>query len=55
MVEAINAKSILATFQARFGRTPHLFRAPERVNIIGEYCDYNDGFVMPLNTALYTW
>ena len=46
---------MVSEFRARFGTLPRLFRAPGRVNIIGEHCDYNDGFVMPVNTALYTW
>ena len=34
-------------FRHRFGSEPALFRAPGRVNLIGEHTDYNDGFVMP--------
>ncbi len=37
-------------FHDRFGAAPRLFRAPGRVNLIGEHTDYNDGFVLP--TAL---
>ena len=55
MNEAVTRTSVLAAFQSYFGRPARLFRAPARINIIGEHCDYNDGFVMPTNTALYTW
>ncbi|MGI8739785.1 MAG: galactokinase [Gammaproteobacteria bacterium] len=35
-------------FRARYGDEPRLFRAPGRVNLIGEHTDYNDGFVLPM-------
>ncbi|MDQ2796998.1 MAG: galactokinase [Actinomycetota bacterium] len=32
-----------------FGREPYaVWRAPGRVNLIGEHADYNDGFVLPI-------
>ena len=37
----------LESFKERFAGTPRVFRAPGRVNLIGEHTDYNDGFVMP--------
>ena len=51
----VSSDSMRAAFTARFGGRPKLFRAPARVNLIGEHTDYNDGFVLPTATALYTW
>jgi galactokinase len=42
-------------FQRRFGRAPRVFRAPGRVNLIGEHTDYNDGFVLPAALDLSTY
>ena len=39
--------ALRATFTAEFGGEPRLYRAPGRVNLIGEHTDYNDGFVLP--------
>src|SRR5947209_14491622 len=42
-------------FNIAFGSQPRLFRAPGRVNLIGEHTDYNDGFVMPAAIDLSTY
>jgi galactokinase len=34
-------------FEDLFGSPPRIFRAPGRVNLLGEHTDYNEGFVMP--------
>src|SRR6202011_94025 len=41
-------------FQELFGSQPTLFRAPGRVNLLGEHTDYNDGFVLPSALAFST-
>ena len=38
-----------------FDTKPRLYRAPGRVNLIGEHTDYNDGFVMPVALDLSCW
>jgi galactokinase len=47
--------SVAEVFATQFGRTPTLYRAPGRVNLIGEHTDYNDGFVLPAALELSTW
>jgi galactokinase len=47
--------SIVDRFRARFGSEPQVYRAPGRVNLIGEHTDYNEGFVMPAAIGFYCW
>jgi galactokinase len=55
----VRVESIADSLTERFVRLcatpPKIFRAPGRVNLIGEHTDYNDGFVMPAAIDLYTW
>jgi galactokinase len=39
--------AIASRFRERFGGEPRIFRAPGRINIIGEHTDYSGGLVMP--------
>jgi galactokinase len=56
LLRETNVASRLAqSFSARFGSAARIFRAPGRVNLIGEHTDYNDGFVLPAAIDLYTW
>src|SRR5277367_2192521 len=47
--------TIVERFRVRFGSDPHVYRAPGRVNLIGEHTDYNDGFAMPAAIEFYCW
>ena len=38
---------IASRFRECFGKEPRIFRAPGRINIIGEHTDYSGGLVMP--------
>ncbi len=51
----IDPASIVRDFQAQFGGAPKVYRAPGRVNLIGEHTDYNDGFVLPAALELATY
>jgi galactokinase len=51
----IDPADLAADFERRFGPSPRVYRAPGRVNLIGEHTDYNDGFVMPIALDRSTW
>ncbi len=42
-------------FRELYGTAAQVYRAPGRVNLIGEHTDYNDGFVMPAAIEFATW
>ena len=42
-----NLAALRAEFIELFSSAPKFYRAPGRVNLIGEHTDYNAGFVMP--------
>jgi galactokinase len=42
-------------FLRLYSTSPRVFRAPGRINLIGEHTDYNDGFVFPAAIDFYTW
>ncbi|HUS20170.1 MAG TPA: galactokinase [Terriglobales bacterium] len=42
-------------FVEMYGVAPRIFRAPGRVNLIGEHTDYNEGFVMPAAIQFDAW
>ncbi|HXN54140.1 MAG TPA: galactokinase [Candidatus Acidoferrum sp.] len=49
------AHELLTSFKARFGTGASVYRAPGRVNLIGEHTDYNDGFVLPAAIGFSCW
>jgi galactokinase len=42
-------------FREMYRQEPAIYRAPGRVNLIGEHTDYNDGFVFPAAIDMFTW
>jgi galactokinase len=42
-------------FDTLFGQWPRVYRAPGRVNLIGEHTDYNEGWVMPVAIQFHVW
>ena len=54
-MKTINEIHLDFHFERVFGTRPRVFRAPGRVNLIGEHTDYNDGFVMPAAVGFSTY
>jgi galactokinase len=59
MKQESGAELARSEFAGQFGRQvgewPRLYRAPGRINIIGEHTDYNGGLVFPSTIDLHTW
>jgi galactokinase len=51
----MKAHELSQRFATLFGGQPRIFRAPGRVNLIGEHTDYNGGFVMPAAVGFSTY
>jgi galactokinase len=51
----MNLPELAQHFGKFFGGRPSIYRAPGRVNLIGEHTDYNDGFVMPAALGFSTY
>lgn len=49
------AHELLTSFKSRFAAAASVYRAPGRVNLIGEHTDYNDGFVLPAAIGFSCW
>src|SRR5258708_10517318 len=54
-MNTLNEITLASLFEKAFGTQPRVFRAPGRVNLIGEHTDYNDGFVMPAALGFSTF
>src|SRR5256885_16484341 len=53
--DVIDPEQLAREFEVEVGRSPRIYRAPGRVNLIAEHTDYNDGFVMPVALDRSTW
>ena len=47
IAQMVDPGILAAKFEQTFSVAPQIYRAPGRVNLIGEHTDYNEGFVLP--------
>ena len=52
---SVGPELVRARHRELFSGSARVFRAPGRVNLIGEHTDYNDGFVMPAAIGFDCW
>jgi galactokinase len=52
--QRMTSRNLGGHFEELFSQKPKVFRAPGRVNLIGEHTDYNDGFVLPMAISFST-
>ena len=55
LVRETHARRVTGGLPVPLRRAAANFRAPGRVNLIGEHTDYNEGFVMPVAIEFATW
>ena len=53
-LDDVTIHQLIQKYGEHFKGEPRVFRAPGRVNLIGEHTDYNDGFVFPMAIELTT-
>jgi|HubBroStandDraft_1064217.scaffolds.fasta_scaffold00510_8 galactokinase len=51
----VRSEELRSEFREVYGDEAAVYRAPGRVNLIGEHTDYNDGFVFPAAIDLFAW
>jgi galactokinase len=54
-MQKIGPDTVRTRHRELFGGNTRVYRAPGRVNLIGEHTDYNDGFVMPAAITFDCW